>query len=255
MPDLICRGLPDTDSRLFDAIIGIFPSAFSTGSCGMKILILEDNAILAQGLRSVIEEAGYSVDLLMDGSQAIAWLKSGQYDLLMLDLGLPGMDGIEILRYLRRHNNPIPVIIITARDRLDQRISGLEEGADDYLCKPFSLEEVVARVRAVIRRSRSFSDNRLKNGDLELCLASRTLTLKGTEVILHRRELAVLEYLLLNRGRLLSKDQVADSIASFEQDVSASAIETYVSRIRKKLGEAAAIRTVRGLGYLMDNLD
>lgn len=221
----------------------------------MKILILEDNAILAQGLRSVIEEAGYSVDLLMDGSQAIAWLQTGQYDLLMLDLGLPGMDGIEILRYLRRRNNPIPVIIITARDRLDQRISGLEEGADDYLCKPFSLEEVVARVRAVIRRSRSFSDNRLKNGDLELCLASRTLTLKGEEVVLHRRELAVLEYFLLNRGRLLSKDQVADSIASFEQDISAGAIETYVSRIRKKLGNAAAIRTVRGLGYLMDNLD
>ena len=221
----------------------------------MKILILEDNAILAQGLKSVIEEAGYSVDMLMDGSQAITWLKTGKYDLLMLDLGLPGMDGIEILRYLRRRNNSIPVIIITARDRLDQRISGLEEGADDYLCKPFSLEEVVARVRAVVRRSRSFSDNRLKNGHLELCLASRTLTLMGEKILLHRRELAVLEYFLLNRGRLLSKDQVADSIASFEQDVSSAAIETYVSRIRKKLGTSAGIRTVRGLGYLMDNLD
>ncbi|RAU18746.1 DNA-binding response regulator [Nitrincola tibetensis] len=221
----------------------------------MKILILEDNAILAQGLKTAIEEAGYCVDLLLDGMQGIAWLKSGQYDLLMLDLGLPGMDGIEILRYLRRQKNTIPVIIITARDRLDQRITGLEEGADDYLCKPFSLEEVVARVRAVIRRSRSFSDNRLKNGEVELCLASRTLTLNGEIVTLHRRELAVLEYFMLNRGRLLSKDQVVDSIASLEQDISAGAIETYVSRIRKKLGTSVAIRTVRGLGYMMESLD
>ncbi|WP_409522544.1 response regulator [Nitrincola sp. MINF-07-Sa-05] len=221
----------------------------------MKILIIEDNAILAHGLRTVIEEAGYRADVLRDGEQAASYLKSGQYDLLMLDLGLPGVDGIEVLRNLRKRNNQIPVIIISARDRLDQRIMGLDEGADDYLCKPFSLEEVVARVRAVIRRSRSFSDNRLKNGELELCLTSRVLTLKGEEVVLHRREMAVLEYFLMNRGRLLSKDQVADSIASFEQDVSAGAIETYVSRIRKKLAAAAGIRTVRGLGYMMDNLD
>jgi DNA-binding response OmpR family regulator len=221
----------------------------------MKILIIEDNAILANGLRSAIEDAGYSVDVLMDGEHAISWLQTGQYDLLMLDLGLPSMDGIEILRHLRRRNNPIPIIIITARDRLDQRISGLEEGADDYLCKPFSLEEVVARVRAVIRRSRSFSDNRLRNGQLELCLSSRVLTLNGEKLELHRRELAVLECFLLNKGRLLSKDQLADSIASFEQDVSAGAIETYVSRLRKKIGSSAGIRTVRGLGYLMDNLD
>lgn len=221
----------------------------------MKILILEDNAILAGGLKKAIEEAGYYVDVLMDGMQGIPWLKSGQYDLLMLDLGLPNMDGIEILRHLRRQKNPIPVIIITARDLLDQRITGLEEGADDYLCKPFSLEEVVARVRAVIRRSRSFSDNRLKNGDVELCLASRTLTLSGEIVSLHRRELAVLEYFILNRGRLVSKDQVADSIASLEQDISAGAIETYVSRIRKKLGTSVSIRTVRGLGYMMESLD
>jgi len=232
-----------------------FSSAVLIRGFDMKILILEDNAILAEGLKTAIEEAGYYVDVLMDGMQGIPWLKSGQYDLLMLDLGLPGMDGIEILRYLRRQKNPIPVIIITARDRLDQRITGLEEGADDYLCKPFSLEEVVARVRAVIRRSRSFSDNRLKNGDVELCLASRTLTLNGEIVTLHRRELAVLEYFMLNRGRLLSKDQVADSIASLEQDISAGAIETYVSRIRKKLGAAVAIRTVRGLGYMMESLD
>lgn len=221
----------------------------------MKILIIEDNAILANGLRSAIEDAGYSVDVLMDGQHAISWLQTGQYDLLILDLGLPSMDGIEILRHLRRRNNPIPIIIITARDRLDQRISGLEEGADDYLCKPFSLDEVVARVRAVIRRSRSFSDNRLKNGGLELCLSSRVLTLNGEKLELHRRELAVLECFLLNKGRLLSKDQLADSIASFEQDVSAGAIETYVSRLRKKIGSSAGIRTVRGLGYLMDNMD
>ena len=221
----------------------------------MKILIIEDNAILANGLRSAIEAADYSVDVLMDGEHAISWLQTGQYDLLMLDLGLPSMDGIEILRHLRRRHNPIPIIIITARDRLDQRISGIEEGADDYLCKPFSLDEVVARVRAVIRRSRSFSDNRLKNGALELCLSSRVLTLNGEPLELHRRELAVLECFLLNRGRLLSKDQLADSIASFEQDVSAGAIETYVSRLRKKIGPSAGIRTVRGLGYLMDNLD
>lgn len=221
----------------------------------MKILIIEDNAILAHGLKTVIEEIGYRADVLRHGEQAAAYMKNGQYDLLMLDLGLPGVDGIEVLRNLRKRNNQIPVIIISARDRLDQRIMGLDEGADDYLCKPFPLEEVVARVRAVIRRSRSFADNRLKNGELELCLTSRVLTIKDEEVVLHRREMAVLEYFLMNRGRLLSKDQVADSIASFEQDVSASAIETYVSRLRKKLGAAAGIRTVRGLGYMMDNLD
>ncbi|MFN3986717.1 MAG: response regulator [Rhodocyclaceae bacterium] len=221
----------------------------------MKVLIIEDNAILAHGIKTVIEEAGYGADVLRSGEGAASFLKSGNYDLLILDLGLPGVDGIEVLRDLRKRNNPIPVIIISARDRLDQRISGLDEGADDYLCKPFSLEEVIARVRAVVRRSRSFSDNRLRNGDLVFCLVSRNLTLKGEEVVLHRREMAVLEYFLMNRGRLLTKDQVADSIASFEQDLSAGAIETYVSRIRKKLGAAAGIRTVRGLGYVMDNLD
>lgn len=221
----------------------------------MRLLILEDSPTLADGLRQTLQQAGFAVDTLSDGVQGQAALQHQLYDLLILDLGLPRLDGISILKALRQKGDPLPVLIISARDQLDQRIEGLELGADDYLCKPFELEEVLARVRALLRRSQNKSQNQVRYGPLELNLSARTLLLSGEPVELHRRELSVLAYLLANQGRVISKEQIAERISTFDDLVSSTAIETYISRLRKKLPGALRLKTVRGLGYLLDAED
>ena len=218
----------------------------------MRILIIEDNPTLADGLKQVLVQAGFAVDTLADGAQGQALLRQQLYDLLLLDLGLPGVDGRSILKQLRQQGQDLPVLIISARDQLDQRIEGLDLGADDYLCKPFELEEVLARVRALLRRSQQQANNLIRHGTLELDTRAQTLSLDGVPVDLHRRELAVLEYLLANTGRVVSKEQIAERISSFDDDVSSTAIETYVSRLRKKLKGALTLKTIRGLGYLLE---
>ncbi len=218
----------------------------------MRILILEDNLTLANGLKSALEQAGYAVDLLHDGQQGANLLKFQVYDLLLLDLGLPSIDGIDLLRQLRRANNALPVLIISARDQLDHRIEGLDVGADDYICKPFELDEVVARTRALLRRSTQKAEPVIQHGRLEFATVNRQLTVDGNDIELHRRELSVLEYILTHPGRVISKEQIAEHISSFDDDINPVAIETYISRLRKKLGEDLNLKTVRGLGYLLE---
>jgi len=221
----------------------------------MRVLILEDNQVLAEGLKQAMTSAGFAVDMLHDGKQGSQILQYQEYDLLLLDLGLPGIDGIDLLRQLRSANNQLPVLIISARDQLDQRIEGLELGADDYICKPFEPDEVIARARALIRRTSQRADSVLRYGDLSFNSSQRKLFRNNQPVELHRRELSVLEYLLSNADRVISKDQIADHISSFDEDINPIAIETYISRLRKKLGKQFRLKTVRGLGYLLEPAD
>ncbi len=218
----------------------------------MRILILEDNPTLAQGLYDKLVNVGYAVDVFHDGEDGNSVLKYQQYDLLILDLGLPNIDGMEILKNLRNQQNKIPVLIISARDKLDQKILGLESGADDYLCKPFDLDEVVARVNALLRRSLQDGQSFIKLNSLEFDSSMRTLTREGQRVELSNRELSVFEYLLANSNTVVSKDNIVDHISSFDNDITSTAIETYISRLRKKLGDDVSLKTVRGLGYILN---
>ena len=218
----------------------------------MRILILEDNPTLAQGLYDKLVNVGYAVDVFHDGEDGNSVLKYQQYDLLILDLGLPNIDGMEILKNLRNQQNKIPVLIISARDKLDQKILGLESGADDYLCKPFDLDEVVARVNALLRRSLQDGQSFIKLNSLEFDSSIRTLTREGQRVELSNRELSVFEYLLANSNTVVSKDNIVDHISSFDNDITSTAIETYISRLRKKLGDDVSLKTVRGLGYILN---
>ena len=218
----------------------------------MRILIVEDNELLATGMMVTLNEQGYAVDVINDGLHATQALNQVEYDLVLLDLGLPRQDGLTVLKLLRAKKSNIPVIIISARDKLDQRITGLEQGADDYLCKPFELDEIVARVRALLRRSNRLTLNQVSYGDIHLDLNNRSVSINGEQIILHRRELSVLEYLILNTGKVLSKSQIADRIAALDEGLSSTAIETYISRLRKRFGCALNLTTIRGLGYLLE---
>ena len=218
----------------------------------MRILILEDNPTLAQGLYDKLVGIGYAVDLFHDGEDGNSVLKYQQYDLLILDLGLPNIDGMDILKNLRNQQNKIPVLIISARDKLDQKILGLESGADDYLCKPFDLDEVVARVSALLRRSLQDGQSFIKLNSLEFDSSKRTLVRDGKRIELSHRELSVFEYLLSNANTVVSKSNIVDHIASFDDDMTSTAIETYISRLRKKLGNDVSLKTVRGLGYILN---
>lgn len=218
----------------------------------MKALIVEDNHNLARSIATTLADAGFSIAVAHDGVQAQHALAQGGFDLLVLDLGLPELDGISLLRTLRHQQDRIPVLIISARDTLDQRILGLEEGADDYLCKPFSLEEVSARARALVRRAKHFGGDSLTCGPLEFFPDARELRIDGEPVALHRRELEVIEYLMINQNRLVSKDQIIDRLSTLDEAVTYAAIETYISRIRKKIGRDFGLKTVRGLGYYLD---
>lgn len=221
----------------------------------MKALVVEDNVNLARSIAATLKEAVFSIDVADNGRQALHMLEQGGYDLLVLDLGLPELDGISLLRQLRHQQNTIPVLIISARDSLDQRIHGLEVGADDYLCKPFSLEEVTARARALVRRAKHFGGETLQCGRLEFLPDAMELRLDGQPLLLHRRELEVMEYLLINQNRLVNKDQIIDRLSSADESVSYAAVETYISRIRKKIGYDFGLKTVRGLGYYLASKD
>nr|WP_267955247.1 response regulator transcription factor [Halomonas ethanolica] len=215
-------------------------------------MVIEDNPNLATSIATFLGEAGFQVETCGDGRSAEHLLQTLSFDLILLDLGLPELDGIHLLRRLRSRHDNTPVLIISARDALDQRVLGLEEGADDYLAKPFSLVEVVARAKALVRRAKQFGENSLQCGDIELPSGSPAVLVAGQPVTLHRREREVLEYLLINQGRLVSKAQLIDRLSDLDDVVSPSAIETYISRLRKKLGDGIQLRTVRGLGYLLD---
>jgi two-component system OmpR family response regulator len=219
----------------------------------MRILIVEDDSVLADGLTRSLRGSDYAVDSAIDGGEADHVLSTQSYDLVILDLGLPKLEGYEVLRRLRRRGSKTPVLILTAFDTLDDRVKGLDLGADDYLTKPFDLPELEARLRALIRRGQSGGGSLLSHGVLTLDTAGRRAMLDGEPLELSAREIGVLEVLMLRSGRVVNKDQLAEELYGWDEEVSPNAIEVYVHRLRRKLEPAGVtIRTIRGLGYLLE---
>lgn len=220
----------------------------------MRVLIAEDDSVLADGLSRALRANGYAVDWVGSGEQADAALSAQQaYDLVILDLGLPELPGLEVLRRLRARRSLVPVLILTAADSVEQRVKGLDVGADDYMAKPFALSELEARVRALVRRSMGSGSSRVQLGALVFEQTSRTAELAGQTLELSARETGLLEVLLQRAGRLVSKEQIVDHLCEWGDEVSTNAIEVYMHRLRKKLeGGGVRIVTVRGLGYCLE---
>jgi two-component system OmpR family response regulator len=209
--------------------------------------------MLADGLMRSLKRADYTVDWSADGEEAEVILRIQEFDLVVLDLTLPHLDGLEILRLLRSHKVPVPVLIITARSEVDDRIKGLDQGADDYLTKPFEMGEFDARVRALLRRDRADGLEVLSRGSLSLDMVARRAYMNDQPLDLPRREFHLLEVLLSRQGRIISKDQIIDSISDFDDELNPSTVEIYIHRLRKKLETAdVTIRTVRGVGYILE---
>lgn len=219
----------------------------------MRLLVIEDHPILADGLIKALKAADYAVDHADTGEQADHMLATQPYDAVILDIGLPKIDGYEVLRRMRRKGSKIPVLMLTARDALEDRVKGLDLGADDYLTKPYDLPELEARVRALIRRGQADSGPRTTHGPLELDRAGRRAFLQGNPLELAAREWAVLQILLEKVEKVVSKEAFIESLTKWEEDLSANAIEVYISRLRAKLEPAGIrIRTVRGFGYMLE---
>ena len=222
----------------------------------MKILVVEDDSVLAAALTRALNQAAYTVDLVEDGEEANRALGTNSYDLVVLDIALPKLDGMSVLRRLRDRRSHVPVLILTARDTLEDRVAGLDLGADDYITKPFDLPEFEARVRALIRRGHYNAGTSMTHGQLRFDTAARRLFHHEEPIELSARELAVIELLLSRQGRVVSKEQMIDHLFGFGDDVGSNAIEVYVHRVRKKLEPFGIdIRTVRGMGYLLDKLN
>ncbi|MFA7428660.1 MAG: response regulator [Rhodospirillaceae bacterium] len=214
----------------------------------MRILLAEDDRLLGAGIRAGLGQAGFVVDWAEDGDSADAALAAQSYDAVVLDLGLPKRDGMAVLRRLRSASNTVPVLILTARDAIADRVGGLDAGADDYLVKPFDLAELQARLRALLRRARGGADPMLRLGRLAIDPAARQATLDQNPVELSAREFAVLERLAANAGRVLSKAQIEDGLYGWGEEIESNAVEVYVHHLRRKLFPEV-IRTVRGVGY------
>jgi two-component system OmpR family response regulator len=221
----------------------------------MRILIAEDDRVLADGLLRALRASGYAVDQVSTGTEADAALAAHAFDLLILDLGLPKLHGFEVLRKLRARGMALPVLILTAADSVEQRVKGLDLGADDYMAKPFSLQELEARVRALTRRGIGATSNSIKHGPLVYDQAGRVATIDGKMIELSARELGLLEVLLQRAGRLVSKDQLVERLCEWGEEVSLNAIEVYIHRLRKKIEKGPIhIATVRGLGYCLEKI-
>ena len=216
----------------------------------MRVLLVEDDGMIAQGLQTALRQAGFAVDWMRDGLSAAAALKTAAFDVMLLDLGLPHRDGIDVLRELRKRGDKTPVIILTARDEIQHRIAGLDAGADDYVVKPFDLDEVMARMRSVLRRATGRGDSTIQHGDLRLDLAARTIERNGTPVSLSAHEYAVLEALLQRPGAVLSRSQLEDRLYGWDEQIGSNAVEVYIHGLRRKLG-SDVIRTLRGVGYFV----
>jgi two-component system, OmpR family, response regulator len=222
----------------------------------MRLLLVEDDRELGNAVFASLSAEGYAVDWITDGESANVALTTATYDLLLLDLGLPKKGGIAVLRELRARGDTqrsLPVLIVTAMDSVKDRVEGLDAGGDDYLIKPFSLAELHARVRALIRRRNAVTSNTIVHGALRFDLQSRQATLADAALELSSREAAILEVLLLRAGRAVSKEQLMESLFTWDRDITLNAIEVYVHRLRKKLEPAkVSVRTFRGLGYCIE---
>ncbi len=219
----------------------------------MRILLVEDDQMLSNGVSLALTQNGYVVDHVRTGADADRALSSTEYDLLVLDLGLPEMDGLEVLTKLRQRGSATPVLILTARDSLEDRITGLDLGANDYMTKPFHLEELEARIRALLRKETWGNLTEIRYGNVVFDTVGRRLTVKDTPVELSAREIAVLELLLQRSGKVVNKNQLKEHLSSWEAEISFNAIEIIVHRLRKKLeGSGCTVRTIRGLGYILE---
>jgi two-component system response regulator TctD len=229
------------------------PDGTGNTETAMRLLLVEDNHDIATWLQKALSAAGHAVDIAPDGVQADQLLSYEPYALVILDIGLPRMDGFEVLKRLRRRGNRVPVLVLTAQTGIDARVHGLDLGADDYLGKPFELAELEARVRALLRRAQGSEGGVLQCGELVFEPAHKRFAVCGQPLALTPREMAVLEVLIYRQGKPVSKDVLADQIVRLDQDLSPDAMEIYVHRLRKKLaGSGVAILTLRGLGYMLD---
>jgi two-component system, OmpR family, response regulator QseB len=216
----------------------------------MRVLLVEDDGMIAQGLQTALRQAGFAVDWMRDGKSGAAALQTSAFDVVLLDLGLPDRDGIDVLRERRKLGDATPVIILTARDEIQHRIAGLDAGADDYIVKPFDLDEMMARIRSVLRRAAGRGDPCILHGDLRIDPLTRTVERAGTPVNLSSHEYAVLEALLQRPGAVLSRSQLEDRLYGWDEQIGSNAVEVYVHGLRRKLG-SDAIRTLRGVGYFV----
>ncbi|NBQ87767.1 MAG: DNA-binding response regulator [Betaproteobacteria bacterium] len=221
----------------------------------MRILMVEDDEMLADAVTRALSQLAHSVDVARDGESADRALQDNRYDLAILDVGLPGIDGLEVLRRLRRRRSRVPVLVLSARDGVEDRVAGLDLGADDYLTKPFHLFELEARVRALIRRAHSQADAELVHGRLRLDVAGRRMYCDDQPVELTSREFAVAELLLMRVGRVVTKQQIVDHLYGWEEPLSSNAVEVLMHRLRKKLEHSGSdIRTIRGMGYIVEHV-
>jgi two-component system, OmpR family, response regulator len=219
----------------------------------MRLLLVEDDAMIGEAVLDVLRAEHYAVDWVRDGEMAEAALQSEHYDLVLLDLGLPKRDGLAVLRTLRGRRQTMPVLVATARDAVGDRVAGLDAGADDYVVKPFDTDELLARIRALIRRSAGHAEPVFSHKGVTLNPATREASVNGESVSLSAREWAVLEPMLLRPGAVFSRTQLEEKLYGWKEDISSNAVEVYIHGLRKKLG-ADLIQTVRGLGYVVPRL-
>jgi two-component system response regulator QseB len=225
------------------------PYTIQTGAA-MRLLLVEDDAMIGQSVHKGLKRFGWSVDWVRDGRAAELALQNEAYDCVLLDLGLPRKDGLEVLRGQRSKGNDIPVLVITARDAIENRVEGLDVGADDYLVKPFNMEELAARIRALMRRRAGRASPVIALGELRLNPATREVTLAGSPLALSARELALLSALVERPGAVLSRAQLEEKLYGWGEEVESNTVEVYIHSLRKKLG-ADFIKTVRGVGYMV----
>jgi len=219
----------------------------------MRLLLIEDNTLLGDGIQAGLMQAHYAVDWLTDGEAGEHALKVETYEALILDLSLPKKDGLKILKDLRARGDTLPVLILTARDTINDKVIGLDSGADDYLVKPFDLDELNARIRALLRRRCGRANPCIEYANLRLDPAAHTLTQEGQSVILSSREFAILQTLLENVGKIISRSRLEDSLYGWNEEIESNAVEVHIHHLRKKLGKEL-IRTVRGIGYTIPSL-
>lgn len=219
----------------------------------MRLLLVEDDALLGDGVRTGLKQAGFAVDWTQDGQAAKLALETEEYALMVLDLGLPKLSGIDLLTWLRGINLTLPVLILTARDTIADRVSGLNTGADDYLIKPFDLDELIARLNALLRRSAGQVTLTLQHGDIELTPSTHLVSKNGQTVELSAREFTLLHELLLHEGRVQSREQLEQHLYGWGEEVESNSVEVHIHHLRKKLG-TELIRTLRGVGYVIDKV-
>ena len=219
----------------------------------MRVLLVEDDELLGDGLRAGLKQAGYTIDWVTDGQSADSALTDNDFDLVVLDINLPKMSGLEVLRNVRKRGENIPVLLLTARDSVPDRVEGLDSGADDYLVKPVDLDELCARLRVLQRRSAGRSDPVIQYGDITLDPAAHRVTVSNKPISLSMREFILLQHLLENVGRVIPRARLEQKLYGWEGEVESNSLEVFIHHLRKKLG-SDLIRTVRGVGYMIEQL-